>query len=536
VQSGDVAPIVGTLRTEPETFNRLVSASTAVEVVTHLIHAPLIKIDRETGDVTPWLADRWEAVSPTVYRVHLREGVAFSDGVPLTAADVAFTFRAAYDPRVNSALASGLEVDGEPLTITVEDPHTFRLAFPAPYGPGLAMLEALPILPRHRLEQALDEGRFAEVWSAAAPLDTIAGLGPFVVQEVRAGESMTFAPNPHYFRANGGDLPRAARLIIRVVPDQSAEMIQLESGAVDFVTSGLRAEDIAAFRALERQGRVRLHDVGVSLDANALWFNLKPGAGPSRGRAWLQRTEFRHAISRAVSRQRIVDTVFLGAGEPVVTPVTPGYGPWHASDVTPPDQDLAEAGRLLTTLGLEDRDGSGTREDRDGREARFTLLTQRGNTVRERMAAIIQDDLRAAGIAVDVVALEAGSLVARIGSGDYDAVLFGLQVTTADPAVTLDFWLPGGAFHLWNPAQPVPANAWEARLDSLMKIVARSSDQDERHRTFHEVQRHFAAELPAIYFAAPHVIIATSARLEGVEPSVLAPHVLWQPEQLRAAR
>ncbi|MDQ3071289.1 MAG: ABC transporter substrate-binding protein [Acidobacteriota bacterium] len=490
-------------------------------------------MDRTSGDLTPWLAESWDTLSPTSYRLRLRSGVRFSDGTPFTSADVLFTFRALYDARVNSALGNGIRVDGLPLAVSAEDDHTIRIDFPAVYGPGLAMLDALPMLPRHRLEQALDEGRFAQAWAASAPLDTISGLGPFTISDVKAGESMTFRRNPLYFRSDaGGVLPAADEIVVRIVPDQSAEMLQLESGAADFITGGLRAEDMATLRSLEQRGAVRLHDVGVGLDPNALWFNLKPGATASLDRPWLQRVELRQAISRAVSRQRIVDTVFLGAASPIVTPVTPGHGPWHAPDVTPPAHDAAEAGRLLALLGLEDRNGDGTREDALGREARFTLLTQRGHTVRERMAAVIQEDLRRSGLAVDLVPLEVGALIARIGSGDYDAVLFGLQASAIDPAVNLDFWMPGGAFHVWNPAQPAPATEWEGRLAALMEQVVRATDQRERHRHFHDVQRLFAQELPAIYFAAPRVVLATSARLGGAKPAVLMPHLLWYPDTL----
>lgn len=537
VQPQEAGPIVATLRTEPENFNRLVNASSAVDTITTIIHAPLVKVDRQTGALMPWLAVRWDALSDTSYRLHLARDVRFSDGAPFTADDVVFTFRAAYDPRVNSAMASGLTINDRPLIVTAEDAHTVRIDFPAPYGPGLAILDVLPILPRHRLEEPLNAGRLAQAWAASAPPDSIVGLGPFVVREVRAGESVTFARNPHYFRRD--QLPRdglADLLVVRIVPDQSAEMVQLESGAVDLVTSGLRAEDVARFRSLEQQGRIRVHDVGVALDPNALWFNLKEGAPPSVERPWLQRTELRQAISRGVSRQRIIDTVFLGAAEPVLTPITPGHGAWHADDVKPPAHDSAEAGRLLASLGLEDRNGDGIREDANGREARIALLTQRGHTIRERMASLIQEDLRRIGLAVDVVPLETGALIARIGSGDYDAVLFGLQASSADPAVNLDFWMPSGSFHFWNPGQQTPATEWEARIASLMDRVVTSPNQDERHGAFHEVQRVFATEIPAIHFAAPRVLVATSARVTGLKPAALLPHLLWMPEALGVSR
>lgn len=535
VQLQPSANVVATLRTEPESFNRLVTASAAVDAITPLIHAPLIKVDRTDGTLMPWLADRWEALDSTRYRLHLRRDIRFSDGTPFTADDVRFTFEALYDPRVASALGSGLRIGGVPLTLTVEDAHTVLLEFPVPYGPGLAMLDVLPILPRHRLEASLRDGRFAQAWTPSTPPEEIVGLGPFVVEAVSPGESVSFVPNPHYFRRaeDGSTLPRAPRIIVRVVPDQSAEMVQLESGAAHFGTGGLRAEDLAAFRTLEQQDRVRLHDVGVALDPNALWFNLAEGARPATARPWLQRRELRHAISRAVSRTRIVDTVYLGAAQPVMTPVTPGHGAWHAGDVEPHAHDPVEAARLLDSIGLRDRDGDGMRDDASGRTARIALLTQRGHTIRERTAAIIQEDLARVGIGVDIVALEVGSLIARIGSGDYDAVLFGLQASGVDPAVNLDFWLPEGVFHFWNPAQREPAADWERRIAELMVPVVNATDRDTRLTAFHEVQRVFARELPAIYFAAPRVVLATSSRLQGVRPSLLQPHVLWMPDELR---
>lgn len=534
VQQSVPPAIVATLRTEPESFNRLVSASAAVDVVTHLIHAPLIKVDRQTGALMPWLADRWEVERQNVYRLHLKPGLRFSDGTPFSSADVVFTFRALYDPRTASALAGALRIDGRPLTVEAIDPTSVRVTFPAAYGPGLAILDTLPMLPRHRLERALDEGRLTQEWIASADPATITGLGPFMVTATRPGESLTFAPNPHYPQPMGVT-PAPGGLMIRIVPDESAEMFQLESGGADLVTGGLRAEEIAAFRALEQQGRVRLHEVGVALDPNALWFNLAPGAPASAGRPWLQQRELRQAISAAVSRPRIVDTVYLGAAEPVLTPVTSGHGVWHARDVAPSPPDPQAADRLLASIGLIDRNGDGVREDRAGRDVRIALLTQRGHTARERTASLIQEDLGRIGVAVDLVPLEVGALIARIGAGDYDAVLFGLQASGIDPALNLDFWMPRGAFHLWHPSQATPATPWESRLAQLMDLVAYAPDQDARVRAFHDAQRLFAAELPAIYFAAPRIVIATSARLDGVRPAVPLPHVLWLPDTLRLA-
>ena len=101
-------------------------------------------------------------------------------------------------------------------------------------------------------------------------------------------------------------------------------------------------------------------------------------------------------------------------------------------------------------------------EDAAGKPARFSILTQKGSTQRERTAAIVKEQLRIVGLAVDVVAADSGSLFARFQKGDYDSILFYTPVDSVDPARTPEFWMSAGPFHFWNPNQPRPATDWEA--------------------------------------------------------------------------
>lgn len=527
--------LVATSRSEPSSFNRLVVARTAEEVVSRLTQSPLVRVNRLTGQVEPWLAREW-TTSPDglTWTLKLRDGLTFSDGVPLTAADVVFTFDALYDPKVGSPVASSLRIDDKPITARAADDHTVVLVFPAAFGPGLSLLDSLPILPRHKLEGALRAGTFRTAWGVTTPPGELAGLGPFVISEYRPGERLVFVRNPHYWRRDdhGRALPYLDRIELQIVPEQNAELLRLESGDADLTTSEVRPEDLAPLQPLVAAGRVQLVTAGVGVSPDGLWFNLTPGAAVARTRPWLQAPELRRAISLAIDRTAIVNTVYLGAAEPVWTPITPAYGEWYLSDLPKPVSDVAQAKALLASIGLTDRNGDGLLEDRLGAPARFSILTQKGQTVRERTVAILQDQLKRVGLTVDVVAVDQGTIIKNYGARSYDAIYFVAYSDSTDPARNLDFWMSSGSFHYWNAEQKTPATPWEARIDDLMRRQSTSLDPAERRRLFADVQRTLAAESPFLCFAAPKVTIAMSARVRGATPSVLSPQVLWNPDVL----
>jgi peptide/nickel transport system substrate-binding protein len=172
--------LVTTVRAEPRSFNRITVRTQSADLLSVLTQARLVRVNRSTFELEPWLAERWES-SPDglTHTLYLRDGLKWSDGTPLTAEDVAFSFRAATDQKV-SVLASTLLAGGKPMTATVVDPRTVRVQFAGPSGPGLRMLDALPIVPRHKLEAAYMSGKFAEAWSMQSPPAEVVGLGPFV--------------------------------------------------------------------------------------------------------------------------------------------------------------------------------------------------------------------------------------------------------------------------------------------------------------------------------------------------------------------
>jgi peptide/nickel transport system substrate-binding protein len=530
--------LVASLRSEPSTYNRYLpeGAGAAVELVTLLTHARLVRVNRVTDELEPWLAEGWTVAADGVsFTVTLRDGITFSDGHPLTSADVLFSFKVAYAPAVKSPLGLALQINGKPLQVSAVNDRTITVRLPEPFAPGLRLLENLPVLPKHKLEAALDAGTFAGAWSPSKPLADIAGLGPFVLTEHVAGQRLVFARNPRYFRrdAAGQQLPYLDKITVAVAPDQNTEALRLEAHEIDLMSNGdIRPQDHAAFRRLSEQGRLTMLEVGVGLDPDFLAFNLRPQAKRARP-AWLQRREFRQAISCGVDRQAIVNTVYLGAAVPIYGPITPGNKRWYAAGAPACAADRAKAAQLFAAAGLTDRNRDGALEDAAGTPVRFSILTQAGH-LRERVSAVLQEQLRQLGVAVDVVPLDQRGLFTRWQQGDYDAIYFGLQASSTDPALNADFWFSSGPFHFWNPEQKTPATPWEARVDVLMRQQATAGDLPSRQRAFAEVQRILGDELPLIYFAAPKVTLATTPKVGGAAPALQIPHLLWNADSLTA--
>jgi peptide/nickel transport system substrate-binding protein len=522
--------LTATLRSDPRSFNRLVSAGTVTELYSLLAQGKLVRINRATQELEPWLAEKWEASADgRAFTLTLREGLQWSDGTPFTADDVAFTFRAVYDARAGSVLGPTLQVGGRPVAATVLGARTVRVEYAAPFGPGVRLLDNLPILPRHKLEAALAAGRFKDAWNAATPATDLVGMGPFQLARYEPGQRLVLARNPHYWRTapDGARLPYLDEIVLEIVPDQNAEFVRLQSGEMDLLQQ-VRAEDIATIRPLVGDGKLQLLELGVSTDPDVFFFNLRhPYWSKDPRRTWITTREWRQAISHAVNREALAETVFLGAAVPVWGPVTPGNREWFSPNVPRYPHSLASARTLLAGLGLENRDADEWLEDPKGTEARFTVLTFRGNLVLEREAAFVRDELKKVGVAVDVVALEQNTLVDRMLKGDFESIFFQYLASDLDPALSKDFWLSSGPAHIWNREQARPATPWEAAIDDLMAKQGATTDPAERRRLFADVQRVFGEHVPALYFVAPRLYAAAATRVVNLTPALLRPQLLW---------
>lgn len=533
--------LIVALRAEPKTLNPLTAVDAPSREVISVMQSDLVHINRATQLTEPALAKSWKVSSDGLrYTLTLRPGLRFSDGQPLDADDVLFTFHVYLDENVHATQRDLLIVGGKPISVTKLDAHTVVFQFAKPYGAGERLFDGFAILPRHLLEKPYLEGKLGQLWSPSMPPNEWAGLGPFRLKEYVAGQKLILERNPYYWKSDtkGNRLPYLDELDFLFVPSADAQVLRFQSGETDLITR-LGAEN---FSVLSRQPRgYTMSDAGPGLEFNFLFFNLndldaKTSADLAQKQNWFRDVKFRQAVSAAIDREAIVRLVYQGRGAALWGPVTPGDRHWIDAAIPHPPRSLDHARELLKAAGFRwsaSSNGDSALLDSVGKPVEFSILTSSSNADRTKMATLIQDDLKQLGMRVQVVPLEFRSLIDRVTqTKEYDASIFGLASFDADPNPDLNVWLSSGGTHLWNPSQFHPATAWEAEIDRLMEQQLYTTDFAQRKKLYDRVQEILAENQPMIFLASPDILVGAKNSLANVHPAVLEPYLLWNVDQL----
>jgi peptide/nickel transport system substrate-binding protein len=532
--------VVLSLRGEPKTLNPLIAADAVSREVIGAMQADLVHIHRPTQLTEPALAKAWKVSADGLqYTLTLRSGVKFSDGQPMDADDVLFTWRVYLDESVHATQRDLLIVGGKPIGVRKVDAQTLVFQLAKPYGVGERLFDGLAILPRHLLEKPYQEGKLPQWGTLATPQSELAGLGPFRLKEYVAGQRLVLERNPYYWKADakGARLPYLDEIVFLFVPSADAQVLRFQSGETDII-SRLGAEN---FSVLSREARdYTLADAGPGLEYNFLFFNLnelgeKASVETKRKQKWFGDVKFRQAVSAAVDRDAIVRLVYQGRGAALWGPVTPGNPRWVDAQLTHAPRSLERARQLLREAGFRtsSADGEAALADSEGNRVEFSIITSSSNADRAKMAALIQDDLKQLGMKVQVVPLELRSLIDRVTrTKEYDACVLGIVSGDADPNSDLNVWLSSGGMHVWNPSQERPATAWEAEIDRLMQEQLTAASAARRKTLYDSVQEILAEHQPMIFLASPDILVGAKNAIGNFHAAVLEPYVLWNVEQL----
>src|SRR5579883_1111526 len=493
------------LHSEHRTLNPALVDDDASETVRYLTGGVLVRVNRVTERIEPELAVSWkqqDAGRTLVFR--LREGVRFSDGTPFTAEDVVHTIAVLTDPNVHSPTGDALRTEHGAARAVARGPFEAAVTFPDPMAGALRLFDQIAMVSRR------------------SPLKERAVLGPFRLPEHRPGSDLLLERNPYYWKSDGARrLPYLDAVRLEIVPNRELEALRFRQGHIHAIT-GVDPEIFGQLAGAR--------DLGPSLEGEQMWFNQTGSVTPYK-RAWFASRRFRNAISFAIRRADLCRIVYRGHAAPGIGPFPPANLFWFNRSLHPRDFDAAAARRLLAEDGFRSS-GQGL-ADRNGHPVEFSVITNAGNRARERMAAMIQQDLAALGIRVTVAPLDFASLIDRITrTFRYEACLLGMNNVDLDPNGQMNVWLSSAANHQWNPSQPAPASPWEAEIDRLMRQQAATPDDRRRKALFDRVQQIVWDEEPFLYLVNRNALVAISPRLRNAEPAVLSPQVVWNVERL----
>ncbi|QGG56705.1 ABC transporter substrate-binding protein [Paenibacillus sp. B01] len=333
-----------------------------------LFQSTLLKRDDDLNIVND-LATGYEVSGDGLeWTVKLRGDAVFTDGVPVTAEDVAFTFE--------QTAKSGAAVDltnFEAVEAPAVDVVVFRLH--SPQSTFVSLLVSTGIVPKHAYGPSYAE----------QPI----GSGPFQLVQWDKGQQLIVEANPDYY----GRKPSFKRLTFLFLGEDAA-FAAAKAGEADvaYIPSSFSRQPVAGMTLVDVK----------SVDNRGIQFPYKPAGGKTSGGDPIGNDvtsdpAIRKAVNAAIDRQALVDGVLDGYGSPAYSP-SDGL-PWWNPDTTVPDGDPAAARQLLEQGGWSDPDGDGIL-DKDGQRAEFTLLYPAGDVTRQSLALAAADMVRAAGIEI----------------------------------------------------------------------------------------------------------------------------------------
>jgi peptide/nickel transport system substrate-binding protein len=448
---------------DPGALNPAVTTSGNTHPVTDQIFNGLVGLDEQLNSV-PELAEHWSIEDEgRTYRFDLRHGVKWHDGRPFTSADVKFTFQEAllkYHSRTRAAL--------EPLlrSIDVPDDHTVIFRLKHPYSALLQRLDVVEasIIPKHRFEGH-------DVMAPQGPPRPI-GTGPFKFVSFAAGDKVVLERNPDYFRKG---LPLIDRLVFRILPEAGTAIAALERGEIDYAGS-VAGPDIPRLRTTAGIAVVPgTGGSGGSICQDVLIPNLtKPPFNDLR---------VRRAFAHAIDKQVLVDRVYFGQGQPATGPISHLLTWAYTPDVRQYSHNPDEARRLL--------DEAGFKPGANGERVAITFTLAQNQ---QRLAMAVRDQLKTAGITLNLRMMDFNSQVDQV----FVKKVFDLGMASycngADPEIGVR------RVYVSSNIGPFPfsngAGYRNARIDALFDEAAASTDRTERRKSYVEIQRILADDVP----------------------------------------
>ena len=551
-QENRVPQIVSSSLSDPGTFNPITYTDATVARIIGLTFEGLISQNPITGEILPALAKSWDISEDGLQIVFtLREGLKWSDGQPLTAEDVVFTYNELiFNEQIPSGARDVLRIGKNKELPKVRQLDDLQVEFtiPEPFAPFL-LNTGFAILPAHILRPTLKEkdqqGRlkFLSTWGLDTPLENIVVNGPYKLKEYVPSQRLIFEKNPDYWQKDeaGNQLPYTDRIVWAIVESQPTATIQFRSGSLDSLA--ITPQYFSLLKREEKQGNFTIYNGGLAYGTRFFFFNLnrgsrngKPLVDPIKSR-WFNNVKFRQAVAYAVDRQRMVVNIYRGLGQPQHSQIS-FQSPFYNQNVKTYDYNPEKAKKLLLEAGFKYNDAGDLLDDR-GNRVSFILNTNAGNVLREAMGTQIKQDLKNIGIEVNFRPIAWNTLINRLDSIEFESALLGFGGGN-EPNSAFNLWNVDGNVHMFNQkatagTDPVAGRViadWEQEINDLYIQGAQELDFEKRKAIYDRTQEIIAEQLPFIYLINAYSLGAVRNNIQTIEYSALG-GPFWNIEQLQ---
>ncbi len=524
--------ILSTIGEGPKTFNPCNSKDATSSSMAGMLYDGLVTTEPRTGEVIPLLAKDFE-VNGNDYIVHLRHGVKWSDGKPITADDVMYTYQEIiFKGLGNPSSMENMKVEGKLPSIEKIDDYTVKFTTPKPFAPFLRQLSN-PIVPKHYFKPYSDRGEseFNAFLSPNTPPEEIVSNGAFKLKEYVAAQRVVFVRNPDYYKINTQNerLPYLDKVVYMIVGDTNNEILKFEAGELDLLS--IRGENVARYKLREPNSDYKIYNLGPDTGTLFLLFNLnnrkdsdgKWYVNPIKQK-WFSNRDFRAAVDWAVDRKNMVQNIAKGVAKPLFTAESLNsiylnkYIKGHPKDKKVAEDSLKKAGFY---------NKNGILYDSAGNRVEFDLYTNAGVLEREALGVMIKQDLEDLGMKVNFKPIEFNTLVNKLSNtNDWDMAIMGLTGSPLEPNDGKNVWKSTGPLHLFNQR---PQNykvddrlEWEKELDEIFELGAQKLTFEERKPVYDRYQTIIYNQKPIIYLYSPIRIAAIRKKFKNVFPTPLS--------------
>ncbi len=538
-----VRPIVGS---DPKTFNYWQADDSSSRMLAGYMFSGLVVDDPYNGDITPDLAEEVKVMPDNVtYITKLRKGLKWSDGKPITSADVAYTWNTIIAGGYgNSSLRDVTQIEGKSPTVTVIDELTNKFVTPKPFAPFQRLL-GIPIAPKHVFEPITSKPdghqRFGEKWAQTtdpAKLASFVTSGPFVISRFVPSQRVELARTENYtlFNKDGRRLPYLDKQLFVFVPEPNTLQLKFRNKEIDVTT--VRARDLQTLLSEREKGDFQIYRLGPTSGSTFIMFNMNQRKNP-KGEAyvdpikskWFNDKNFRQAVNHAVNRDLIIANYFKGIAYPAFTSESP-TSPWFDSALQPFKPDLKMSSDLLTQSGFTKK--GDVLYDKAGNKVEFDLVYAAASPFYEACVQQLKDDLGKLGIKVNSQAMEFNALIDRMDvSKKWECSIFSLTGDPLDPHGGTNVWRTDGRLHLFDlrfePGQTTTkvtdARPWEKEIDTIYTKGAQIFDKAERKKVYDRYQQIVYDEVPMIYLVTPTALLGARNTVGNFAPTPLSSSV-----------